>query len=129
MDLIIPHKIKKTELGGVISSEVQKVLEKVKETPELAPQITAPNLPARTTLHTYYATTDQGARRLLFFYRRSAPIVPDPRNVKSTTPASIPPPTVRWVLIFYRDKNDSVGKNMTAKNADFMEQLSKNMAA
>jgi hypothetical protein len=130
VDLIVPHKIKKSELGGIISDEAQKVLEKVKETSELAPRISAPNLPARTTLHKYYATTDQGARRLLFFYRRAAPVQPPLRDAKPANPvAAQQPPPVRWVLLFYRDKNDSVGKNMSAKNSDFIKQLSKNMAA
>jgi len=36
MDLIIPHKIKKRELGGRISNEAQKLFTKLKERPGIA---------------------------------------------------------------------------------------------
>jgi len=32
------------------------------------------------------------------------------------------------VLLFYRDKSDEVGKNMTPKNKEFEAQLNKNLA-
>src|SRR3954463_799133 len=112
MDIIVPHKIKKKELGGEISDEARKLFAKLKDRPEIAAGISSPGLPARTTLHKVYATTEGGARRLLFFCRHA--------------PVSIPPVTDRWVLLFYRDKADAVGKNMTPKNSEFTRQLAKN---
>jgi hypothetical protein len=115
MDIIVPHRIKKKELGGTISDEVRKVFAKLKEKPEIAQGISARGLPARTTLHKVYATTEGGPRRLLFFCRH--------------TPQGSEPRKDRWVLLFYRDKSDEVGKNMSPKNPDFVEQLGKCLQA
>lgn len=103
--------------------EVRKLFAKLKEKPELAAGISAPGLPSRTTLHKVYATTESGARRLLFFCCRPRP-VPASGGAPQTPAAT----TDRWVLLFYRDKSDSVGKNMSPKNADFTRQLAKNLS-
>ncbi len=115
MDIIVPHKIKKKELRGEISDEARKLFAKLKDRPEIAVGISSPGLPARTTLHKVYATTEGGARRLLFFCRHAC--------------AADAPKTERWVLLFYRDKADSIGKNMTPKNSEFVTQLAKNLQA
>lgn len=123
MDIIVPHSIRKRELSGQVSEEATKIFSKLKEKPELAVGVSAKGLPARTTLHKVYATTGDGPRRLLFFCRRAPPPAVSP----TSTPTSLPAPE-RWVLLFYRDKSDGVGKNMSAKNAEFVEQLAKNLA-
>lgn len=115
MEIIIPHKIRKKELGGRIPAEAEKLFAKVKATPGLAIEISAPGLPSRTTLHKVYATTESGARRLLFFCRHLEP------------PAS--QQTESWILLFYRNKADSLGQNMSSRNPEFRKQLLKNLAA
>ena len=125
MNIIVPHQIRKKELGGEVAVEVRKLFEKLKEKPELAAGISAPGLPSRTTLHKVYATTESGARRLLFFCRRPMPV---PAPVSAGGPQTLVATTDRWVLLFYRDKSDSVGKNMSPKNADFTQQLAKNLS-
>jgi hypothetical protein len=90
--------------------------QKIKERPELATAIAAKGLPDRTTFHKVYATTAGGARRLLFFCRHS------PGNQ-----AESPQAPDRWVLVFYRDKGDPLGDNMSNKNATFESQLERNM--
>jgi hypothetical protein len=113
VDIIIPHRIKKKELGGEISHEARKIFEKLKEKSATSVEISSPGLPDRTTLHKVYATTEGGARRLLFFCRHTA------------SPAVIH--DERWVLLFYRNKSDRVGKNMSPKNPEFVAQLGKNL--
>lgn len=123
MTIVVPHQIRKEELGGEVAVEVRKLFAKLKEKPELAASISGPGLPSRTTLHKVYATTESGARRLLFFCRRPMP-VPASGAVPRTPAAT----TDRWVLLFYRDKSDSVRKNISPRNADFTRQLAKNLS-
>jgi hypothetical protein len=114
MEIIVPHRIRKRELGGTIPEEARKVFQKLKDKPGLAETITARGLPASTTLHKVYATTESGARRLLFFCRHAS-------GTGQTSE--------RWVLLFYRDKSDPVGRNMTHKNPEFVAELGKNLQA
>lgn len=132
MDIIVPFSIRKRELDGVVSEEAKKIFEKLKERRELAVTISAKGLPPRTTLHKVYSTTPDGARRLLFFCRHApSPIPAIPASGKKAhppsglTPASLPPE--RWVLLFYRDKDDEVGENMSPKNAAYRVQLERNL--
>lgn len=69
---------------------------------------------ANTTLHKVYATTKGGPRRILFFCRHAP---------ESTAGVE------RWVLLFYRNKGDDVGENMSPKNPAFVSQLGKNLQA
>lgn len=117
MDIIVPFSIRKKELAGTVSDEAKKLFEKIKERSELATTISAKGLPARTTLHKVYATTPDGARRLLFFCRHSA----------DAKLAGSPQAPERWVLVFYRNKGDLVGDNMSHKNPAFVNQLEKNL--
>jgi len=119
MEIIVPHQIKKKEFGAVVPEEARKIFSKLKEKPAIAVGIASPGLPARVTLHKLYATTDRGARRLLFFCRH-------PEVTIAGTGAILPE---RWVLLFYRDKSDSIGKNMTPRNPEFAEQLPKKLRA
>lgn len=116
-------------MGGGVSEEAKKIFEKLKKGPQLAVTISAKGLPDRTTLHKVYATTPDGARRLLFFCRHAPPPIPaKPGRGKMKTalpPAPLPPE--RWVLLFYRDKGDEVGDNMSPKNAAYVAQLGRNL--
>ena len=116
MDIIVPFSIRKRELSGTVSDEAKKIFAKIKERPELAIGIAAKGLPDRTTLHKVYATTPDGARRLLFFCRHMPPRL-----------AGSPQVAERWVLVFYRGKGDPVGDNMSHKNSAFESQLERNM--
>jgi len=115
MEIIVPRRIKKREQGGTISEEARKLFKKLKDKPDIAQNISARGLPASTTLHKVYATTEGGARRLLFFCRHA--------------PAGATAGAERWVLLFYRDKSDSVGKNMSHKNKVFVTELGRNLQA
>ncbi|MEY4488338.1 MAG: hypothetical protein RIQ79_846 [Verrucomicrobiota bacterium] len=115
MEIIVPHRIRKRELDGTIPDEARKLFDKLKDKPGLAETISARGLPASTTLHKVYATTEGGARRLLFFCRHAP-----------SGPGAAPE---RWVLLFYRDKSDAVGRNMTHKNPEFVAELGKNLQA
>ena len=115
-EVIVPHCIKKWELDGVISEEAKKLFLKVKAKPELAVTISAKSLPAATKLYKIYATTAEGARRLLFFCRQTTP---------DKTGASLE----KWVLLFYRTKGDLIGDNMSHKNPAFAKALDKRLAA
>jgi hypothetical protein len=114
MDIVVPHRIRKQELGGRISEEARKVFTKLKERPEIAEGISARDLPANTTLHKVYATTKGGPRRILFFCRHHQDDTTNPE---------------RWVLLFYRNKGDDVGDNMSQKNPEFVSQLRKKLQA
>jgi hypothetical protein len=111
MDIIVPFSVRKREMSGTVSDEAKKIFAKIKEKPELATAIAARELPNRTTLHKVYATTPGGARRLLFFCRHAP-----------TALAESPQVPERWVLVFYRNKGDPVGDNMSHKNATFESQ-------
>jgi len=113
MQILVTHRIRKKELDGTISEEARKLFAKLKDRPEIAETISARGLPAHTTLHKVYATTGAGPRRLLFFCRHAPAGASD----------------VRWVLLFYRSKADTVGRNMSPKNKEFIGQLAKNLQA
>lgn len=113
MDILVSHRIRRKELDGEISEEARKLFTKLKDRPEIAETISAKDLPPSTTLHKVYATTEGGPRRLLFFCRHTSG-----KGAKG-----------RWVLLFYRDKSDAVGKNMSPKNKAFVVQLKKNLLA
>jgi hypothetical protein len=108
MEILVTHRIRDRELDGGIPDEARKLFDKLKQAPAIATPLPAKGLPSHTSLHKVYATTGRGPRRLLFFCRH--------------TPAK-PGEPERWVLLFYRDKSDSVGKNMSHKNPDFARQL------
>lgn len=107
------------EISATESADAKKLFAKLKAKPELATGLSAKGLPERTSFYKVYATTANGARRLLFFYRRPA------APVQGTSATAAPE---RWVLLFYRDKNDVVGKNMSPANPNFETHLGKNFA-
>lgn len=130
IEIVVPHQIRKKEIPHTELADATKLFAKLKVRPDLATDLTAKGLPERTSLFKVYATTAHGARRLLFFYRRPAPPPADAPG-KSKSPAQAQPAAAsspeRWVLLFYRDKNDAVGKNMSPSNPNFEPQLGKNL--
>lgn len=112
MEILVTRRICKRELNGKISDEARKLFDKLKQTPALATPLAARGLPSQTSLRKVYATTARGHRRLLFFCRHA------PTNCGEAE---------RWVLLFYRDKSDPIGKNMTRKNPSFVRQLDANL--
>jgi hypothetical protein len=119
IEILVPHAIRRREFGGSVPAEARRVFAKLKGRPALAASLAAPELPPHTTLHKVYATTANGARRLLFFCRTSAP----PPDAAGSTAL----PTTRWVLLFYRPKTDPVGNNLSARNPAFVRQLNRQL--
>ena len=64
IEILVPHAIRRREFGAAVPEEARRVFAKLKDRPELAASLAAPDLPPRTTLHKVYATTARGARRL-----------------------------------------------------------------
>ena len=112
MTIIVTRRIKKRELRDFEIAEPKKLFAKLKEKRDLAVTLSAPGLPPETALYKVYATSANGARRLLFFSRQ--------KSVASNQPE-------RWVLLFYRKKGDEIGDNMSAKNPAFTPELLKNL--
>ena len=114
IEILVPHQIRKREIHSTELADAKKLFAKLKASPGLATSLTAKALPEHTSLFKVYATTAHGARRLLFFYRRPAPSK-SKASFKSGKPSPVddplaPSPLERWVILFYRDKNDAVGK-------------------
>lgn len=136
IEILVPHQIGKREIPPLELADARKLFAKLKAKPDLATLVSAKGLPERTSLFKVYATTAHGARRLLFFYRRPAPPKPAAPAKPKTSPKAdtssgsaeslAPPPPERWVLLFYRDKSDAIGKNMSPANPHFEHQLGKN---
>jgi len=74
--------------------------------PELASSIKGEGLPKGSKLLKVYATTTEGARRIV--------------HLLATAEDTL-------FLLFYRDKNDAAGANMTIKNPTFRRQLHKHL--
>jgi len=130
IEIVVPHQIAKKEIPPLEQADARKLFAKLKAKPDLATSLSAKGLPERTSLFKVYATTAHGARRLLFFYRRPAPstsTAPAKSRTSESAEPSAPPPSERWVLLFYRNKNDVVGKNMTPANPNFESQLGRNL--
>ena len=123
MEIIVTEAIRKREFGRTVPEDAKKLFEKLKERPALAVSVSAPNLPPRTSLYKVYATTEHGARRLLFFLRRPVPAV--------TPPGSRPPPAPveRWALLLYRNKEDKVGRNLAPGNPAYGPAVTQRLTA
>jgi len=119
IEILVPHAIRRREFGATVPEEARRVFAKLKDRPELAASLAAPDIPPRTTLHKVYATTARGARRLLFFCRPPPP-VPRPADAGTL-------PAVRWILLFYRAKTDPVGINLSPRNPAFVRQLNRQL--
>ena len=51
MDILVHFSIRKREFGDQVTDEAKKIFEKIKEKPDLAEELSAKELPSRTTLH------------------------------------------------------------------------------
>src|SRR5690606_25380046 len=105
MPLVISHSIRAQEFGKRLSNADRNVLIRSARV-ALATDIAAKGLPPATRLLKAYATSPQGPRRIAYLLA-----------VEDGT----------LFLLFYRDKNDEVGANLTSKNPAFIKQLHKHL--
>lgn len=106
MPIIVSHQIRKKEFGPRIPPEVKSVLVRSAKV-ALATPIASKGLPPSTRLLKAYATSPDGPRRIVYL------LAVDDGSL---------------FLLFYRDKNDPVGSNISPKNPDFTSQLKKHLA-
>lgn len=102
MTVVITHGIRKREFrGGTIPpDDLQVILGLYAK--GIAVPIKGDALPGHSRLIKLYATTVAGARRIVFLI-----------DVRSGTA----------FLLFYRGKNDRIGKNISIKNPEFRKAL------
>ncbi len=102
MNLIISHKIKKKEFkhGKITKIDLQKILNSFKK--GIFTFINSKNLPKESHLVKVYATTISGAKRIVYL-------------IDSITQDGF--------FLFYRNKNDKIGKNISIKNPEFEKSL------
>jgi hypothetical protein len=107
MSLIIGERIRVQEFGGAIPDADMEVLLRSARV-SLSRPIKGESLPKGTRLLKAYATSVNGPRRIVYLLEVAAGDL---------------------LLLFYRDKNDAVGANITLKNAAFKKQLHRNLDA
>lgn len=107
MALIIGASIRRKEFGKTISEADRAVLIRSARI-ELAKPIKGDALPKGTRLLKVYATSVQGARRIVLL---------------------LDVPSGDCFLLFYRSKKDQIGANITLENKVFKVQLRKQLAA
>ena len=105
MALIVGDSIRAREFGDSIPDEDREVIVRSAKV-ELATPIKGEGLPKGTRLLKAYATSAKGARRIVFLMEVEGG---------------------EFFLLFYRDKKDEVGANITLKNKAFKSQLWKHM--
>jgi hypothetical protein len=106
MALIVSRQIQRKEFGTKIPVEAKEVLIRSARV-ALATPIAAKGLPPATRLLKAYATSSQGHRRIVYLL-----------SVNDGT----------LFLLFYRDKDDPLGANITPKNPIFAAQLEKHLS-
>lgn len=105
MAIIIAHRIRDSELGSTIPDEVGAVLRRAARV-ALAIPIVSRGLPPGTRLLKVYATSARGPRRIVYLLAVD---------------------TADLFLLFYRDKSDAVGANVSPGNPAFNTQLKKHL--
>lgn len=105
MTLIIGNSIRRREFGDSIPNDDLEVIIRSAKA-ELTTPIKGGGIPKGTRLLKAYATSPKGARRIVFLM-----------EVKGGD----------LFLLFYRDKKDKIGANITIKNKAFKSQLWKHM--
>lgn len=105
MAVVVSRKIRAQEFGARLSKQDREVLRRSARV-ALATNIAAKGLPPATRLLKAYATSPRGPRRIAYLLA-----------VADDT----------LFLLFYRDKNDDVGTNMSPKNPEFSRQLHKHL--
>ncbi|MCS6247830.1 MAG: hypothetical protein H2173_10140 [Opitutus sp.] len=106
MPIVVSHRIRQKEFGAKIPRADTNALLRTARV-ALATPIAAKGLPAKTRLLKGYATTPNGPRRVVYLL-----------GVEDGT----------LFLLFYRDKNDPVGQNISPQNPAFSKQLEKHLA-
>jgi hypothetical protein len=101
MSLILSNRIRDRELGKRVSSEDREAILRSARV-ALAIPIAGQGLPSGTRLLKAYATSANGPRRIVYLLDVGGGDV---------------------FLLFYRGKNDPVGKNITIRNPAFKTQL------
>ena len=105
MSLIIGNSILQQEFGTEIPDADRKVIVRAAKV-DLTTAIKGEKLPKGTRLLKAYATSPKGARRIVFLLEVQAGDL---------------------FLLFYRDKKDAVGSNLTIQNKAFKRQLHKHL--
>jgi len=107
LKLIIPHSVKKKDLGKTISKTQTKILKKAFFKPASPLAGKRLNLPKNTRLVKVYGTSPEGAIRIVFLFLL--------KNGNK-------------VLLFHLPKKDKrIGKNITPKNKALVEELEKRL--
>lgn len=106
MAIVVSRQIRQKEFGAKIPDEVKAVLIRSARV-ALATPIPAKGLPTATRLLKAYATSAQGPRRIVYLLAMEDGTL---------------------FLLFYRDKKDDVGANVSPKNPAFVRQLEKHLA-
>lgn len=105
MALIIGNSIRRKEFGESIPSHDLEVIIRSAKV-DLTTPIKGEGIPKGTRLLKVYATSPKGARRIVFLMEVEGGDL---------------------FLLFYRDKKDKIGANITIKNRVFKSQLWKHM--
>lgn len=106
MAIIISRGIRDKEFGSAIPEEAREILQRTARV-ALATPLASRGLPPGTRLLKVYATSARGPRRVVYLLA-----------VEATD----------LFLLFYRDKSDAVGANVSPKNPAFTKQLKKHLA-
>ncbi len=106
MAIIISRGIRDKEFGSAIPEEARDILQRTARV-ALATPIASRGLPPGTRLLKVYATSARGPRRVVYLLA-----------VEATD----------LFPLFYRDKSDAVGANVSPKNPAFTTQLKKHLA-
>ena len=104
MAIIISNTIQKKELGKGKISESDKAVLKRTARLELVSPIKGEGLPKGAKIVKAYGTSIGGAKRVVYM------LTSDNED---------------FMLLFYRDKNDAIGKNITIANPIFKKEISK----
>lgn len=105
MAIIVSHRIREREFGKFLPIEDRAVLLRTARV-ALATPIAGPGLPTGTRLLKAYATSVKGPRRVVYLLAVEAGDL---------------------FLLFYRNKADIVGANITPRNQAFKQQLAKHL--
>lgn len=107
MAVIISHQIKKKEFrkGIIPQDDLQKILDGFRE--GIFTVIKGESLPKGSRLIKVYSTTVAGARRIVYL---------------------VDVLTNNAFFLFYRSKNDKIGKNISINNPEFRKMLHKYLA-
>ena len=106
MPIVVSHRIRQKEFGAKIPRADANALLRTARV-ALATPIAATGLPAKTRLLKGSAPTPNGPRGVVYLL-----------GVEDGT----------LFLLFYRDKNDPVGQNISPQNPAFSKQLEKHLA-